>query len=465
MATKRIECSKQRLIEKINEGKKYLEKEKEHYDVNELIRLKNHLEKKKAQFEKDITEYENTTEMQEQNRSEYEDLKVEGEDIYDDLEHYINVIKQEQCQREREREQERQAEEKKLEREAEEKKLEREAEEKKLERQAEEKKLERQAEEKNLEREAEERDKDRHHQLEMERLGLEERRMKILMEEKISFEKLNYERIKVEAEEKIAVTKAKEKLIVKLPKLELKKFDGNILKWTEFWDRFESTIHNNKSLHNVDIFNYLKSQLQGTAAEVLSGLELTKDNYNVAIELLKERYGRKHIMADAHYAKMMNMPMATYRATSLRTFYDTTEKHLRCLRSLGEDDNQMQVLSMLKSKLPRSVLLDLERMKAEDEEWTVKNFRKLLQRHINAQEACDLQTKLFQKYDESPRNTYTHTNRSFQNNTSPRNFTGETLLSNENIKPRYHESVFSAVVIIGVTNVVGILTSNLEERS
>ena len=31
--------------------------------------------------------------------------------------------------------------------------------------------------------------------------------------------------------------------------------------------------------------------------------------------------------------------MATYKTTSLRTFYDTMEKHLRCLQSLGEDDN------------------------------------------------------------------------------------------------------------------------------
>ena len=33
---------------------------------------------------------------------------------------------------------------------------------------------------------------------------------------------------------------------VKLPKLELKKFDGNILRWQEFWDTFDSTIHQNK---------------------------------------------------------------------------------------------------------------------------------------------------------------------------------------------------------------------------
>ena len=44
MARKGLKFSKQRLIGKISEGKKYLEKETD--DINELVRLKNNLEKK-----------------------------------------------------------------------------------------------------------------------------------------------------------------------------------------------------------------------------------------------------------------------------------------------------------------------------------------------------------------------------------------------------------------------------------
>ena len=47
--------------------------------------------------------------------------------------------------------------------------------------------------------------------------------------------------------------------------------------------------------------------------------------------------------------------------------------------------------------------MKLEEMKPEGEEWTVKNFRRLLKKHIIAQEAGDLQTKLFQKPDKSLR--------------------------------------------------------------
>ena len=223
------------------------------------------------------------------------------------------------------------------------------------------------------------------------------------------------------------------KKFVKLPKLELKKFNGSIFKWAEFWDAFESAIHSNKKLHHVDKFNSLKE----TASEVISGLELTQENYNIAINLLKERYGKKQVMIKAHFAKLMNLPMATYK-TLLRTFYDTMEKHLRCLQSLGGDDNNTQILTDLQSKLPRRVLFQLERIKERTDEWTVNKFREVLHHHISTLEACDLQTKLFTntETDKESSTNVTPSEKTFTYGNGPRSFTVETLLSYEGAKSR-----------------------------
>lgn len=43
---------------------------------------------------------------------------------------------------------------------------------------------------------------------------------------------------------------------VRLPKLEVPSFNGDILKWKEFWESSKSSIHNNPSLSNTDNFNY-----------------------------------------------------------------------------------------------------------------------------------------------------------------------------------------------------------------
>ena len=62
---------------------------------------------------------------------------------------------------------------------------------------------------------------------------------------------------------------------IRFPKLELKKFGGQILKWQEFWDTFEATIHNNQALQPIDKFNYIRAELENEALKSIAGLKLT----------------------------------------------------------------------------------------------------------------------------------------------------------------------------------------------
>ena len=155
MLTQILENSKQRLLEKMNEGKRHLEKET--YEVKDLSRLKKNVEKKKLQLEKDISEYKNTTEKNEEKISEYEKLQVKAEGLLHDIQHYANVTKE---RKER------------------------------LERKQAEERLEQQKEQ---EQEIKERKLERGHQLEMERLAVEKKQMKIAMEERITIEHLQLE--------------------------------------------------------------------------------------------------------------------------------------------------------------------------------------------------------------------------------------------------------------------------------
>ena len=142
---------------------------------------------------------------------------------------------------------------------------------------------------------------------------------------------------------------------MRLPKLELKKFYGDILKWQSFWDSFESTIHKNDSLHDIDKLNYLRSQLQGDSLRTIAGLESTNRNYDVAIGILKERYGNKHLITQNHYNKLTDLEPATENIYSLRSVFDTIETHLRSLDALGEDIDQQQFVSLVTRKFPASV--------------------------------------------------------------------------------------------------------------
>ena len=76
---------------------------------------------------------------------------------------------------------------------------------------------------------------------------------------------------------------------VNLPKITIKKFSGNPIKWQQFYDTFKATIDSNEYLSDVEKFSYLTGLLEGQAYQSLEGFNVTKDNYKRALELLSER--------------------------------------------------------------------------------------------------------------------------------------------------------------------------------
>ena len=52
---------------------------------------------------------------------------------------------------------------------------------------------------------------------------------------------------------------------VRLPKLQLCSFSGDITKWTGFWESFESAVHTNAELSDTEKFNYLNCLLEHSA--------------------------------------------------------------------------------------------------------------------------------------------------------------------------------------------------------
>ena len=69
----------------------------------------------------------------------------------------------------------------------------------------------------------------------------------------------------------------------KLPKLSLPRFSGDPTMWMPFWDSFSSAIDENNDLNDVDKFQYLRSLLEGSAVNAISGLSLTNSNYKIQL--------------------------------------------------------------------------------------------------------------------------------------------------------------------------------------
>ena len=125
----------------------------------------------------------------------------------------------------------------------------------------------------------------------------------------------------------------------RLPKIALPSFSGDILRWQTFWDSYESTIHMNANLTDVQKFTYLKSQLEGNAARVIEGFAMTNANYARAIDLLKERYGQQHKIIHASMQALLQLPAPSSKVSSLRTFHDKMETYIRSLEAMGQSQD------------------------------------------------------------------------------------------------------------------------------
>jgi len=123
--------------------------------------------------------------------------------------------------------------------------------------------------------------------------------------------------------------------------------------------------------------NYLRAQLEGDAADVISSLSLTNANYEQSMKLLKERYGQNEVIINVHYTSLMDLPVSSSQTSALRKNYDLAEKHPRSLEALGENIKSKMLVSLIMAKVPKDVVIHLNDQKNDGDEWTVQLLREI----------------------------------------------------------------------------------------
>ena len=115
----------------------------------------------------------------------------------------------------------------------------------------------------------------------------------------------------------------------KLPKLELPKFGGKVPDWNSFRDLYNFSIHTNPTIAKVNKFSYLQSLLEGQAAQAIKGLTLTVTNYDAAIAILRDQFGKTQPTIAAHMDEILKIQACTVRKISqLRYVYHDISVHV-----------------------------------------------------------------------------------------------------------------------------------------
>ena len=119
------------------------------------------------------------------------------------------------------------------------------------------------------------------------------------------------------------------------------------------------SIHSNINISDIDKFNYLKGCVKGEALAAISGLTLTSDNYQEAVQVLKDRFGNEQVLISAHMESLLkiNKIKSVDNMKGLRMLYNHAENCMRNLKSLKLDTSGYGslLIPILKDRLPDEI--------------------------------------------------------------------------------------------------------------
>ncbi|CAI6369436.1 unnamed protein product [Macrosiphum euphorbiae] len=136
-----------------------------------------------------------------------------------------------------------------------------------------------------------------------------------------------------------------------LPKIELPKFNGDILSWSLFRDTFLSAVHENPDLSDIRRFQYLLMCVTGSALTIVKTFPLSASNYNLAWGALLNRFNNQRLLATAHVDKLFTFkPIAQESLSALNAFVNVFRENIAAIKELGVKDLVGFILFHLASK-------------------------------------------------------------------------------------------------------------------
>lgn len=204
---------------------------------------------------------------------------------------------------------------------------------------------------------------------------------------------------------------------VKYPEISLPMFKGDFRDWLEFRETFDALI-NQSALKPIQKFKYLRSCLVAGALEVISSIEYTSDNYNIAWKLLCERYNNPRLLVSNHLRALCDIEPIQETPHALRSVVDNISKHLRSLRSLklNTEDWDPIMIHLVSTKLPPNLQNKWEERSTSKELPSLQEFKNFIR--TRADQMDTVQTRISTGRDAQAKKAMVTTSSEFKTNIS-----------------------------------------------
>ena len=197
---------------------------------------------------------------------------------------------------------------------------------------------------------------------------------------------------------------------MKLPLVELTEFNGedDQAEFPAFIDMFTALIDTNKDLQDVEKFHYLRKATTKRAGRLMNAYPLSDQNYQIALDKLKEEYGDERRLISKHFNALLDYKTTCHNWKDLQDFHDFVETKLKCLEALNSpvDDKNDMVITLIIRQVPEMIQRKIAKL--ENDERTIPNAMKIIKKEVKANENRDSMlgkdTSLQDVYEEGNQN-------------------------------------------------------------
>ncbi|XP_023211075.1 uncharacterized protein LOC111613956 [Centruroides sculpturatus] len=183
---------------------------------------------------------------------------------------------------------------------------------------------------------------------------------------------------------------------LKLPKLTLPSFSGNFDEWLPFSDLFQAAITNNGKLSGAQKLQYLKCSLKGEALKIIQSLSICDRNFEIAWELLSQRYSWKRELVASLIKKILSLPTLNYEnVAQILNIVDSTTECIRSLEALNfniDEFSSILFMFIIQFKLDATTRGWWERSLKGDDIPPLNDLLEFLKGHVRTLQPTKTQT-------------------------------------------------------------------------
>ena len=217
--------------------------------------------------------------------------------------------------------------------------------------------------------------------------------------------------------ESAAGSEATRKRNFKLPKIELKKFSGELKDWIGFWSQFQK-IDEDESLHETDKFQYLLQAMVPCTepSDLINSFPQSAVNYPKAVQALKQRFGNESLLIQVYVRELLKLAfhnVTQKEKVPVSKMFIQLKSHLRSLESLqlASADPSTWLFPLVESSLQEDLLRAWQRSPISKKDGSKENPKRthldylmeFLESEVESEQRIQLAQNGFQELAVSPK--------------------------------------------------------------